>query len=52
MFRIANGSGTSMQEVHILMEEYKRLKAVIGNIGKTNLGKGGSDMRNLMNNPG
>jgi len=33
------------------MEEYKRLKGVIGKIGKTNLGKGGSDIQNLMRNP-
>ncbi len=34
------------------MEEYKRLKSVIGKIGKTNLGKGGADMANLSRNPG
>lgn len=51
MLRIAKGSGTSMQEVHILMGEYKRLKDLIGNIGKQNLGKGNGDMRTLMQNP-
>lgn len=38
--RIARGSGTSVEEVHILLEEYKKLGKVIGKLGKTNLGKG------------
>jgi len=38
--RIARGSGTSIEEVHLLLEEYKKLGKVIGKLGKTNLGKG------------
>lgn len=38
--RVARGSGTSIEEVHLLLEEYKKLGKVIGKLGKTNLGKG------------
>lgn len=38
--RIARGSGTSVEEVHLLLEEYKKLSKVVGKLGKTNLGKG------------
>jgi signal recognition particle subunit SRP54 len=40
MVRIARGSGTSVEEVHLLLEEYKKLSKVVGKLGKTNLGKG------------
>ena len=49
--RIAKGSGTSMMEVKILLDEHKKLKGLIGQVGKANLGKGGSDIRNIKNNP-
>lgn len=48
--RVAKGSGSSVEEVHLLIEEYKRLSKVIGKLGKTNLGKG-NDMANLARNP-
>jgi signal recognition particle subunit SRP54 len=38
--RIARGSGTSVEEVLLLLEEYKKLGKVVGKLGKTNLGKG------------
>lgn len=38
--RVARGSGTSVEEVHLLLEEYKKLGKVIGKLGKTNLGRG------------
>lgn len=52
--RIARGSGTSIEEVHMLLEEYKKLGKVIGKLGKTSLGKGinydrilGNELTNL-----
>lgn len=36
--RIARGSGTSIEEVHILLDEHKKLSKVVGNLAKTNLG--------------
>lgn len=46
--RIARGSGTSVEEVHLLLEEYKKLSKVVGKLGKTNLGKGETSESNLM----
>ena len=40
--RIAKGSGTSIMEVKILLEEHKKLKGLIGQVSKTNIGKGGA----------
>lgn len=51
MIRIARGSGTSVNEVKILLEEHKKLKGLISNVGKTNLGKGNADKLNLLRNP-
>jgi signal recognition particle subunit SRP54 len=50
MKAIARGSGTSMVEVHLLLEEYKNVQKMISNLSKMNMGKGG-DMQNLMRNP-
>ena len=50
--RIAKGSGTRVEEVKILFEEYKKLKGLITKVGKTNLGKGLNDKNNLMRNSG
>lgn len=44
--KIAYGSGNSIEEVHSLLEEYKRLSKVFGKLGKTNLGKG-NDFSNI-----
>ena len=52
MRRIAKGSGTRVEEVKILFEEYKKLKGLITKVGKTNLGKGLNDKNNLMRNSG
>ena len=50
--RIAKGSGTRVEEVKILLEEYKKLKGLITKVGQTNLGKGMGDKNNLMRNSG
>ena len=50
MKMIAKGSGTSIMEVKILLDEHKKLKGLIGKVGQTNLGKG-NDAMNLMRNP-
>ena len=50
--RIAKGSGTRIEEVKILLEEYKKLKGLITKVGQTNLGKGMGDKNNLMRNSG
>ena len=49
--RIAKGSGTSIIEVKVLLEEHKKLKSMIGQAGKLNLGKGMNDKLNLTRNP-
>ena len=49
--RIARGSGTTIEDVNQLLEEYKRLAKVFEKIGKANLGKG-NDMSQMMRNPG
>lgn len=57
--RCARGSGTSIEEVHLLIEEYKKLSKVVSQLGKTNLGKGlipinifiGNEMSNIQRNP-
>lgn len=48
---IARGSGTSVLEVHLLLEEFKNVQKMIQNLSKVNMGKGGNDMQNLMRNP-
>lgn len=40
-YRIAKGSGTSMEEIELLLTEHKRLASVITKIGKTSFGKEG-----------
>lgn len=49
--RIAKGSGTSIIEVKVLLDEHKKLKSMIGQAGKLNLGKGMNDKLNLTRNP-
>lgn len=49
IYRIAKGSGTSVEEVNIMLEEHKRLAKVIGTLGKP-LGKG-NDLSQLQKNP-
>ncbi|CAD8062770.1 unnamed protein product [Paramecium sonneborni] len=50
--RIAKGSGTSIEEVHILLDEHKKLSKVVGNLAKTNLGgKRGNEFDQLKRNP-
>ena len=46
----AKGSGTSVNDVNMMLEEYKKLKGVIENIGKANLPKG-NDIKMLQRNP-
>merc|ERR1719197_1526947 len=51
-YRVAYGSGTSMAEVGLLLDEYKRMEKMVGKMGKSGLfGKGG-DMTQLGRNPG
>mmetsp|Transcript_7262 Transcript_7262/g.13455 ORF Transcript_7262/g.13455 Transcript_7262/m.13455 type:complete len:504 (-) Transcript_7262:727-2238(-) len=50
IIRIARGSGTSIQEVNILLEEYKRFEKMVKKMGKMNLGKA-NDMQQFMRNP-
>lgn len=40
-YRIALGSGTSMEDIEILCTEHKRLASVVTKLGKANLGKEG-----------
>lgn len=47
---VARGSGTSILEVHLLLEEYKNVQKMIENLSKVNMGKG-NEMQNLMRNP-
>lgn len=47
---IAMGSGTSMLEVKLLLEEYKNVEKMINNLSKMNMGKG-NEMQNMMRNP-
>lgn len=47
---IARGSGTSILEVHLLLEEFKNVQKMITNLSKVNMGKG-NEMQNLMRNP-
>merc|ERR1712176_248799 len=50
--RVAKGSGSSLAEVSLLLEEYKRMEKMVGKMGKSGLfGKGG-DMTQLTRNPG
>lgn len=48
--RVARGSGTSVREVTLLLEEHKRFAKMVGKMGKMNLGKA-NDMQNFMRNP-
>lgn len=49
---IARGSGTSMVEVQMLLEEFKNIKGMVGNLSKLGIaGKGAPDMNALMKNP-
>eukprot|EP00927_Polykrikos_kofoidii_P070411 TRINITY_DN6662_c0_g1_i1.p1 TRINITY_DN6662_c0_g1~~TRINITY_DN6662_c0_g1_i1.p1 ORF type:complete len:519 (-),score=127.40 TRINITY_DN6662_c0_g1_i1:117-1673(-) len=51
-YRVARGSGASLAEVGLLLEEYKRMEKMVGKMGKSGLfGKGG-DMTQLGRNPG
>jgi len=50
IIRVARGSGTSIHEVNVLLEEYKRFSKMVGKMGKMNLGKA-NDMQNFMRNP-
>ncbi len=47
---LARGSGTSVLEVHLLLEEFKNVQKMIQNLSKVNMGKG-NEMQNLMRNP-
>ncbi|CAE7866080.1 unnamed protein product, partial [Symbiodinium microadriaticum] len=50
--RIARGAGSSIIEVNLLVEEYKRMEKMVGKMGKSGLfGKGG-DLTQLQRNPG
>merc|ERR1719326_1677123 len=49
--RVAKGSGSSLQEVNQLLDEYKRMEKMVGKMGKSGLfGKGG-DLTQLSRNP-
>eukprot|EP00933_Yihiella_yeosuensis_P072076 TRINITY_DN80368_c0_g1_i1.p1 TRINITY_DN80368_c0_g1~~TRINITY_DN80368_c0_g1_i1.p1 ORF type:complete len:519 (+),score=131.99 TRINITY_DN80368_c0_g1_i1:101-1657(+) len=49
--RIARGSGSSLMDVHQLVEEHKRMEKMVGKMGKSGLfGKGG-DLTQLTRNP-
>eukprot|EP00397_Hematodinium_sp_SG-2012_P013060 GEMP01013252.1.p1 GENE.GEMP01013252.1~~GEMP01013252.1.p1 ORF type:complete len:520 (+),score=99.06 GEMP01013252.1:83-1642(+) len=50
--RVARGSGSSVEEVVQLIEEYKRMSKMVGKMGKSGLmgGKGGN-MQEMMRNP-
>ena len=50
ILRVAKGSGTSVLEVNIMLEEYKKLKTVFEKMGKMKLGKGG-DLTKMARNP-
>ena len=52
MERVARGSGTSVNEVNQLLDEFKRIKTVVDKLGKMNFGKNGNDMSALTRNPG
>ena len=41
-----------MQEVHQMLDEFKRIKTVVDKLGKVNFGKGGNDMSQFTRNPG
>jgi signal recognition particle GTPase len=44
------GSGTKPREVNELLDEHKKLKDVVGKMGKANLGKG-NEITNMARNP-
>lgn len=50
MLRIARGSGSRIQEVQILYEEYKRISKMVGGLSKAKIGKG-NDMTQIKRNP-
>merc|ERR1712066_770168 len=50
--RVAKGSGSTLNEVTMLLDEYKRMEKMVGKMGKSGLfGKGG-DLTQLQRNPG
>jgi len=53
VLRVARGSGSSVAEVSMLLEEYKRVGKMVGKMGKSGLmGKNGNvNMQEMMRNP-
>ena len=51
--RVAQGSGTKVEEVNFLLEEYKKFQKMVGQMGKMNLaGKKPADIEAMRKNPG
>lgn len=50
IIRVARGSGTSIAEVNVLLNEYSRFSKMVKKMGKMNIGKG-NDMANFQRNP-
>ncbi|PHJ24052.1 signal recognition particle protein srp54 [Cystoisospora suis] len=50
IIRVAQGSGTSIEEVRILLEQHKQFSKMVGKMGKIGLTKEGT-LQNLMRNP-
>ncbi|KAK2196779.1 bifunctional Signal recognition particle [Babesia duncani] len=50
ILRIARGSGSSIADVEMLMDQYKLLQKMVGNMGRVGLNKE-STMQNMMRNP-
>jgi signal recognition particle subunit SRP54 len=48
--RIARGSGTSLPEMDLLVDEHKRIAKMMKQLSKVGLGNKGGDMRQMMNN--
>ena len=46
IIRVARGSGTSIGEVNVLLNEYSRFSKMVKKMGKMNIGKG-NDMANF-----
>lgn len=49
--RIAKGSGTSIMEVKILLEEHKKIRGLVQQVKKTNLGKNDKPQNFMRNQP-
>lgn len=49
--RIAKGSGTSIMEVKILLEEHKKIRGLVEQVKKTNLGKNDKPQNFMRNQP-